>query len=220
MRRIRILAEGTTEEAFVKEILSPHLQTLAIYAEVTVLSTKVVRSGGKFRGGVTSFAKFESDLRRLLADRQADCITMMIDFYGLAGLGFPGWDRLPASTARQKVDYMEQMLAQYFNNRRFIPYFALHEFEAMLFADISQLKTVYPMLDEKTLTQLKAARDAVPSPEDINLEQPPSKRIRALVKEYDKVTAGNLVLLEVTLPRIRQACSHFDQWLTRLEALA
>ena len=61
-----ILVEGQTEERFVKQVLRDHLVSLNLSITPTLLTTKVVKSGPNFKGGVTSFQKFESDLRRLL----------------------------------------------------------------------------------------------------------------------------------------------------------
>lgn len=49
----------------------------------------------------------------------------------------------------------------------------------------------------------------------------PSKRIITLIgeKKYDKVDDGIFILQEIGLDRIRQACPHFNAWLTQLENL-
>jgi hypothetical protein len=59
------------------------------------------------------------------------------------------------------------------------------------------------------------------SPEEIN-EEPdtaPSKRIRAVYGRYEKPLYGPLVAGALGLQQIRQACSHFREWLEWLEGL-
>ena len=60
------------------------------------------------------------------------------------------------------------------------------------------------------------------APEDIDDDprSAPSKRIAALLPDYDKVVGGNMVASEVGLSAMRTACPRFNAWITRLEALA
>jgi len=48
----------------------------------------------------------------------------------------------------------------------------------------------------------------------------PSKRILQAIPQYDKAAVGTLLALEVGLEAIRGKCSHFNEWLTRLETLS
>ncbi|MGC9946546.1 MAG: DUF4276 family protein [Bryobacteraceae bacterium] len=47
----------------------------------------------------------------------------------------------------------------------------------------------------------------------------PSKRVEALVPGYQKPLLGALAILEIGLARIRAERPHFNDWLTRIEAL-
>lgn len=78
------------------------------------------------------------------------------------------------------------------------------------------------MFTPEAVATLQAARDAVNSPEEINehRETAPSKRILAVMPEYRKRLHGPQAAQEIGLPQLRAACRHFDQWLSRLEALA
>ena len=64
-------------------------------------------------------------------------------------------------------------------------------------------------------------RESVNSPEEINdnPETAPSKRIIKLCSNYDKVDDGVLILKEIGLSGIRNACPHFNEWVLKLEAL-
>ena len=47
-----------------------------------------------------------------------------------------------------------------------------------------------------------------------------SKRVRAIIPEYEKPLFGTLAALEIGLDVIRAECPHFRQWLEKLESLA
>jgi hypothetical protein len=64
-------------------------------------------------------------------------------------------------------------------------------------------------------------RDAFPNPEQID-DSPhnaPSKRIVALIPEYEKPFMGVLASLQIGLEAMRSECPHFSAWLERLEAV-
>jgi hypothetical protein len=71
MNRVLILAEGQTEERFVKDILQPHLWPLGVDPQPKIATTKRVKDGADFKGGVIKFKKVEDNLRRLLGDTGA-----------------------------------------------------------------------------------------------------------------------------------------------------
>jgi hypothetical protein len=52
MKRALILVEGQTEERFVKQVLLDHLVSVNVGITPTLLTTKVVKSGPNFKGGV------------------------------------------------------------------------------------------------------------------------------------------------------------------------
>ena len=58
------------------------------------------------------------------------------------------------------------------------------------------------------------------SPEEINdsPETAPSKRVEALIPGYQKPLMGTLAALEIGLEKIRDACPHFNNWLSQIEA--
>jgi hypothetical protein len=63
MNRCRLLVEGQTEETFANLVLCPHLYEFGFHdVSVTVVSTKRVVSGGKFRGGITAWKQLRKDI--------------------------------------------------------------------------------------------------------------------------------------------------------------
>ena len=102
----------------------------------------------------------------------------------------------------------------------FIPNIICHEFETLVLADVMKLGCVY-LNRQQELLQLASQVSQFGDPELVNSSPAtaPSKRIMKLIPEYDKVTAGPLATLEIGLPALRQKCLHFNDWMTRLEAL-
>src|SRR6266404_1562426 len=106
MKRALVLVEGLTEERFVKDLLREHFWHLQLDLAPTLLTTKRVKSGGSFRGGVTSFARFENDARRLLGTAGTALVTTMIDYYGLPE-DFPGMGSRPPGQPLLRVAHVE-----------------------------------------------------------------------------------------------------------------
>jgi hypothetical protein len=73
-------------------------------------------------------------------DQQPDAwFTTMIDLYALPD-DFPGFENCATrGNATDRVECLEERLAQDIAHLRFIPYIQLHEFEALLFSDVSQI---------------------------------------------------------------------------------
>jgi hypothetical protein len=219
MKRIHILVEGQTEETFVKDALASHLLARNLSLVPVILKTKRLKSGGHFKGGITSYTQVKGDLGRLLADSSAACVTTMLDFYGLPE-DFPGASTRPAGTCYERVEHVERAFAADLLHPRFLPYLALHEFEALLFTDLARCALAFSDVPE-VIPALQKHRDSVKSPEEIN-EGPktaPSKRILEAYPAYQKTLHGPLAVLEIGLAPLRAACPHFNQWVSRLEGL-
>lgn len=88
MSRVHVLAEGQTEETFIRDVLAPYLATKGVYPFATLVKTKRVKDGPDFKGGITSYRQVKNDITLLLRDTNAVAVTTMIDFYGLPS-GFP-----------------------------------------------------------------------------------------------------------------------------------
>jgi Domain of unknown function (DUF4276) len=220
-KRVLILVEGQTEERFVKDVLGPAFFDKELFFSPTLLVTKRVKDGPNFKGGVTNFAKFRNDTQRLLNDTGGVLVTTMLDYYRLP-LDFPGMDSRPVNgTPLQRVTHVEAAIAKHFDSpKKFMPFLALHEFEAWLFSSPTELPRV--MTEPRKQPEFEAIRAGVATPEEIN-ERPqfaPSKRIETLFPAYRKTLHGPNVAARIGLKRIRAECPHFDDWMKKLEAFA
>jgi hypothetical protein len=220
VKTVFVLVEGQTEERFIKDALAPEFYALDFFFYPRLLITKRVKHGASFKGGVTSYGKFRNDLTRLLAEAKGRTVTTIVDYYGLPG-DFPGMTTRPNSTPLERVLHVEREIHEDLGAPpNFLPFLALHEFEAWLFSSRDELPT--------TLTQphksadFAAIRDSFDDPEQIN-EGPktaPSKRIAQMFPGYRKVLHGAVTAKRIGMTTIRAECPHFDAWFRQLEHLA
>ena len=215
-----ILVEGQTEEQFVKEVLCPYLCARSgLWLTPTIVVTKVVKSGPNFKGGLNSFEQVRRDVLKLLHDTSAKVITTLFDYYGLPP-DFPGMANRPTGTAQQRADHVQSAFGAAFSyDARFIPFLALHEFEAWLYSDLGpRVEWIYA---GGNLAPLRAARAAVATPEEINenYATAPSRRIKNAVPRYQKTLHGPMAAVEIGIDAMRAQCPHLHTWLTRLEAV-
>lgn len=218
MTRLLVLAEGDTEELFVREILAPHLAKFGVYASATGVVSKRLASGKKITGG-NLWSNVRNSLNPLLQDSDA-WVTTLLDYYGLPD-AFPGFGNGYALTgnAAAHLNIVENALAEAVNHSpRFIPFLVLHEFEAWYFVRPNQVAAYYGQ--EHIARLMQDASDRAGGPEAINhgKETHPSKRLEGYGVGFRKTTAVAL-LKEIGIHAIRVACPHFAAWLDRLEAL-
>ena len=107
-------------------------------------------------------------MKNLLASPGSEAIvTTMIDLFKVPG-DFPGlaptFDEAPDERVRQ----LETRFTEDAGDRRFFAYFQLHEFEALLLADLTVLVKQHPNRRKEI--------------------DPPSYRIKAAVPEYNKTS--------------------------------
>jgi len=221
MKWVRILVEGQTEERFVKDLLAPALAAREIFLTPTLLTTKRVKHGPNFKGGVTSYAKCRSDLLQLLRGAGDGYVTTLLDYYGLPD-DFPGMATRPAGgTPLDRAHHVEEAIHRDLGAPQNLKAFlALHEFEAWLYASPSELPETMMAGMAEAETFANICRQ-FPSPEHIN-DSPvtaPSKRILTLFPSYRKALHGPMIAKRIGLEPIRKACPHFDAWVALLESL-
>lgn len=229
MTRLLVHVEGETEESFVNEILAPHLSEHG-YTRVAARLFGNARQRDR-RGGVKPWHTVREDIVRHLAEDRHCIATLMVDYYGMPRTGarvWPGRDaaaglahsfKAPSVEALLLTDVAQTMGAA-FDQRRFVPFVLMHEFEALLFSDCTSFAAGVGR--SELAKEMQSIRDQFSSPEEIN-DSPitaPSKRVEALIRGYQKPLQGTLAALEIGLPRMRAECPHFANWLARLEAAA
>lgn len=219
MTRLLMLVEGQSEEIFVKKTLTPYLAERGVYVQLPiVLWTKRLRTGSGYRGGVSSWSQIRKSLAPLTYDTDA-WVTTLLDFYGLPE-DFPGYQEARGmGDPRGQVAALQEQFAVEIGHPRFIPFFALHEFEAWLFCSPDVVAEHFD--DTGLATKVRKAVAHAGEPELINHgeETHPKARLQTMRTGYKETSDGPLLVEKIGIPAIRSACSHFAGWLDQLEAL-
>ena len=219
--RLYLTVEGETELKFAAETLRPHLAGFGVELRPRMILTN--RKLGR-RGGALGFQRFKRDAIRLMKDdpNKEARFSTMIDLYALPS-DFPGWSKAgQKSTPVDRVLELEKALAAELDDSRFIPFLQLHEFEALLYCDLQQIRSRIED-SRQAIGELEKEVAGFASPEDINEGEStaPSKRLIGHVPRYEKlkVRVGALAAGAIGLSVLRKKCPHFGHWLTRLEKL-
>lgn len=222
--RLNFIVEGQTEEAFVNTVLRDYLVGCDVLSSVRCVQTSRHRNI-KHSGGIRRYAQAKRDIERWLrSDANSDArFTTMFDLYALPD-DFPGYaDTAGRRDPYDRVNALENALADDINDSRFTPYLQLHEFEALLLAGPRQLESQFGECDV-AIQRLDSAVADFGSPELVNngRDTAPSKRIIAEIPGYAdrKASAGPIIAGRIGLAVLRARCPHFGQWLDRLQGLA
>lgn len=213
MKRVKILCEGPTEEQFVNRILIPSFQPHEIYVTPIVLTTKRYISGGKERGGVSTYRKIAEQLRLLCRDGDA-YITTMLDYFMLP-MDTPCMD-LHRTDTYQHVSEIEAAINSDIGSMNCHANLMVHEFEALLFSEPTAFDGI---MNEKEVKSIADIRAAFETPEDINSapETAPSKRILQIKPDYRKVAHGIEIADRIGIGRMLACCPHFAEWIEKIK---
>lgn len=226
MSRLLIHVEGETEETFVNEVLAPHLYNFG-YKNVSARLLGNARNRDR-RGGIRGWDSASDDIMNHLKEDPKCLATTMVDYYALPKSGNREWPgRLLADTLSFELKAptvqnalladISLKLGKGFDQKRFIPFVMMHEFEGLLFSDCDRFSQAIGRIDLGP--KFHAIRACFNTPEEIN-DSPltaPSKRIEELVPGYEKPLLGALAILEIGLDTLRKECPNFCQWLEKLE---
>lgn len=215
-----VVGEGQTEETFVREVLAPALSATRVYA-----TPRLIRTSGAQRGGALNLERVRRFIGNTLRERRDSYVTTLFDLYGL-DTTFGGVTASKGQPPAARATLIENRLhhdviaAAKVRAERFIPHVQPHEFESLLFSDVSRLCEAEPEWQDQR-EPLIAARAAARDPEHINdsPQTAPSKRLEQLRPHYRKTFHGPKAAVSIGLDTIRRECPHFRQWYDRLAAL-
>lgn len=214
MKRLIIICEGPTEQAFCNDLLRDHFLSKDIILEAPTIKHS--------NGGIVAWDTLKKQIVRHL--NEGNCIvSLFVDYYRIRdSYRFPGWmesksisnvyDRMHFLFKQMSLDIDEKLRS------RFVPYIQLHEFEGLLFSDISVFQNNFTKA-ELDFALLESAVNSANTPEEINNSPStaPSERLKKAVIGYDKVTDGAFLALEIGLETIREKCILFNEWIEILE---
>lgn len=220
-KELYLVVEGQTEQFFAERVLAPYFAVRNIFVRAMMIPKK----GSK--GGDVKFERVKSCVNNLLKQRRDTIVATFVDYYGLNS-----WPELEtvrrmhgampvqiASTLIQSaIDAIKKELPEYEVSKRFIPFIAVHEFEALLFSDPYLLSEALNV-DSKEIVNLVQACN---SPEQINNspQTAPSKRIENWSKgRFGKTTTGVALAERIGIDKMRTCCPNFDEWIKKIEAI-
>ena len=220
MKRLVIIAEGETEESFVNNILCPFFCSKGIYNSIQCFKTK------HSHGGVSKFSYIKKDILNIIYEKDV-VVSMMIDFYRLPS-DFPGFNDLKVTqTHQEQANLLEAKIKEDLEDTQnhkfdnFIPYIQLHEFEALVFASISGIDSLFER-SEMDYNGLMNVIQQYPNPENINNhpDTAPSVRLKKLISGYNKVLHGIDIINTVGMAELLEKCPRFKTWIeSMVEAL-
>ncbi len=222
MKELYVFCEGPTEQGFCNQVLEAHL----LQFDCCIHTIKIAHSrhhGIIDRGGIGKYETLRFDIQSTIKSRKQQGVyfTTMIDLYGLPA-DFPGKadnDRNPQNP-RPYVEALEQAFGADIGDARFEPHLQLHEYETLLYSDPNAFAVSFDDCGEAIagLQRIAAEFQDIERINDSELTAP-SKRIIELLEDYEamKPTAGPDIAEYIGLDVLRQHCSHFSDWIGRLE---
>ena len=214
-----VLVEGPTEQQFVKQLLAPYLAQRGVYLTPIILD----KPGEK--GGDVKFARARNDIEKHLRQRHDSWLTLLVDYYGIRG-DWPGYTESKKQAEHtRKAQIMNQatheevkkLFPNHNSELRFIPYVSMYEIEALYFSDTPCLAAKLGVQHRKIEEILKECGE----PEKINdhTTTAPSKRLVKLSDRFKKTSTGIAIAAAIGIPKMREACPLFNNWVTTLENL-
>ncbi len=223
MTNLVFVGEGQTEESFARDVLAIDLLDREVF-----VYPRLIRTSAHGRGGALRWNRVRLFLRNTLRERADTYVTTFFDLYHL-DREFPGWQQTQAilnpldrATEIERHFHAAVVAEAGCREDRFIPHIQPYEFEALLFSNVDVFGHVQSHW-EAHVESLRSARLAVESPEYINDGQTthPSARLRSSLRHptYQKVLHGVAIIKRIGIAQVREECSHFRTWLTRIEGL-
>jgi hypothetical protein len=216
MKRIIIICEGQTEQEFCKKTLYTHF----IAKNINVVPTLIKKSNG----GIVQWAALKKQIENHLKEDSTAYVSTLIDYYGThQKYNFPEWNALSIVDKNARLDFIEQKMRDDIDpqlNHRFIPYMQLHEFEGLLFNDISLFRqqfTPSEIVDDKLLIDTFQAFPDNPEMINNSLKTAPSKRLEQIIRGYNKVVYGNILAEAIGLQNIMNKSPRFNAWIKTIE---
>lgn len=214
MKRIIIICEGQTEQAFCKDVLQPYFGSNNILIQYPLIK----KSGG----GIVGWNSLKKEIETHLRTNEI-IVSTFIDYYGLQEKHlFPDWQEAQKMIDKsQRMAKLEEAMKNDINEsirHRFIPYIQLHEFEGLLFNNLDVFKRNFNFEELMNTDILVETLKTFPNPELINdgKDTAPSKRLDSIIRGYNKVIHGAILAQDIGLPQIRSKCPRFDNWLSNL----
>ncbi len=206
MVRVIIYCEGPTEEMFVNELMVGYFAPKGIYITASQCGS----------GGVSKYSIIKRDITKWCRQDNNWYVTTMLDYYGLPS-DTPGLESYIPDIIG-KVEYVEKCIYDDIKESNFIPNLIVHEFEALLFSEVTAFDRFN---DDRLVKELETIRKEYENPECIDggYDTTPSHRLKKLIKFYSKPIYGKSIARKIGIEKMRAECPHFNEWLEKIERL-
>lgn len=224
MSEVIILAEGETEKRFVDMVLAPYCAAKGVYLHATKVHSQKHKGMG---GGDVRFSRIRNDVALFLKQRKDTLVCTFVDFYGTGE-----WPNLEAARRQAEPARIAELLnagaVQQMGcecpdiprmEERYIPFTAVHEFEALLLSNPEILASGLNI----SVAEVQSVVSAAGGPEFVNNspQTAPSKRLEAWCRQglelpYRKTVQGITIAREIGIDTMRAQCPLFHAWLLRL----
>ncbi|HFP7532708.1 TPA: DUF4276 family protein, partial [Campylobacter jejuni] len=177
------------------------------------------------KGGALAYNRVvDFIVKKLKQDPQA-FMTTMFDYYGLDD------EFLKENKADTDIyEYIEKIqkdfdeaIKQKCDTNKFFSYIQPHEFESLLFSDITKIIKADAEWNEGLICELECIIEKYNNPELINnsKETSPSHRLKKIFSSpsYKKVLHGSKIAKEIGIDNIRSKCKHFNKWCEKISTL-
>lgn len=215
MKRLEIIVEGQTEKEFVNTVLQPYFLR---FGTVSV-SPICVRTSSNGRGGLVNYEHLRNDILKSLKSKDTELVvSMFVDYFRIPEKRMPEyaeWEN--EANHAKRATMMEEAIARQINDRRFVPYIQMHEFEALLYSSNAGFAKYWP---EAKVDDINKIISIFHNPEEINTTPAgaPSKRLMSISPDYDKVVEGNIIALEIGIDTMMEKCPRFSRWINILRS--
>jgi hypothetical protein len=215
MKRLIIVVEGDTEKEFIDKVLSPYLYAKGLQS---VNCFKIKHT----KGGLTKYQHLKTDLINCAYESNV-LVSTLIDFYALPK-DFPKYEDASKIVNRvERLVFLENAIIEDLEKEKgkefpnLFPYIQLHEFEALVFSSLSGISSLFGS-NEADFNEIEKIIESHPNPEDINdrPETAPSKRLLKLIKGYNKVIDGIMIIEETGIETVLKKCPRFNSWVETL----
>lgn len=215
MKRLIIVVEGDTEKEFIDKVLSPYLYAKGLQS---VNCFKIKHT----KGGLTKYQHLKTDLINCAYESNV-LVSTLIDFYALPK-DFPKYEDASKIVNRvERLAFLENAIIEDLEKEKgkefpnLFPYIQLHEFEALVFSSLSGISSLFGS-NEADFNEIEKIIESHPNPEDINdrPETAPSKRLLKLIKGYNKVIDGIMIIEETGIETVLKKCPRFNSWVETL----
>ena len=211
MIRLGIAVEGKTEIEFINSVFTEHFLGLGIATFAVPVGRQISHNSV---GGNISIPRLSHQMSLLYWN--SEFVSSFVDYYGFVRKRKMNVDELEKQLKKE----VGKRIKHKWDSRKVIPYIQRHEFECLLFSDVSKFNSIEKFSSYDT-APLHEVRNSFKAPEDINDSEmtAPSKRLKRLVNGFDKNVDGPEIAKQIGIEKMRSECPRFNSWIETLEAL-